>query len=101
MTKEATDNSFNTGWVVSRDTSGCDSGDNPSVTFWLAENVRSSTEVSEKMKMDGWTAVSKKDARPYNADVVLKKYVNNQSLAAAIRNAPQINKKMVEVFFGD
>ncbi|MFF3443037.1 hypothetical protein [Streptosporangium sp. NPDC002721] len=99
MAKVAAKNSF-TGWTFSHDTSACDSGDHPSVTFWLGD-VRSSTEVSEKMKADGWTPVSKKEARPYNADVVLKKYVDKQPLAAAIRDALQTNTKMVEIFFGD
>lgn len=99
---KATENSFREEWGASySELSGCDSWDSPSVTIWFADNIRSSVEVAERMKMDRWESVSQKDAVPYDADFVLKKDFEDQVLVAAIRDSPGGGEKEVEVLAGD
>lgn len=91
--KESAKGSFDDGWISGYDeVSGCDSGDDPSVTVWLDRSVNSLDEVSSRMKKNKWLP-SSKEAKASRTDhsrssYELEKKVEGKIVFAILSDGP-------------
>ncbi|WP_189240867.1 hypothetical protein [Planomonospora parontospora] len=92
-TSKAIEVSLEKEWIKGySELSGCDSYDDPSVSIWLADDLRSLDDVSRKMQQDGWRVIS--------GDLELEKTEDGIVLIARIVDSP-VEGKVIELLPGE
>ncbi|WP_189236502.1 hypothetical protein [Planomonospora parontospora] len=92
-TSKAIEMSLEKKWIKGyNELSGCDSYDDPSVSIWLVDDLRSLDDVSRKMQQDGWEVIS--------GGLELEKTEDGIVLIARIVDSP-LEGKVIELLPGE